>query len=469
MGAIINDDRYMIYEQLQPLADGILYSGRDISLQRDVFLFVIQKEKANLESFMQTLSKVSGFSNSRFFHILNAGETAESFYAVLTAWTGTALSMALEKHTLSPQEIISEVLALGTSIMDALEAGITEVNVTAENLWLTQDKKMYILDIWTKSYGEHTHVKGLCRLIYQLGVYSSSVPADWEQKPDVPLPAFSEWNETSAQALMNLAWLGFHGEHTLSSFMLELHTILEQSGVVVPSISHKVVRAKQKIAENTMYEATSTEEDPFATVEYERRTDESETEESTSPSKTLNRLTVVFTCVVVAILAVAMVWSNVLDREGENQSVADEVSDHNEIPDVERGDLQIGQKDANEQPVDSQDDTAAADDETNQNDEGGSQASGDVGSFVNPGNIEDQGSDERGSEAGRTDQDELFDTPSLLGMTLKEAEQHAYDSGLHWEYFIINSDKEQGKVFMQQPEPGEPIEKGDRVTFWVSR
>ncbi|MDQ1912831.1 PASTA domain-containing protein [Paenibacillus sp. GD4] len=59
--------------------------------------------------------------------------------------------------------------------------------------------------------------------------------------------------------------------------------------------------------------------------------------------------------------------------------------------------------------------------------------------------------------------------PALKGLSKEEAEKLALSSGLKYAYFLEVNEQPAGKVFKQEPQPGETVDKGTRVTFWISK
>lgn len=59
--------------------------------------------------------------------------------------------------------------------------------------------------------------------------------------------------------------------------------------------------------------------------------------------------------------------------------------------------------------------------------------------------------------------------PNLIGMTQEAAEQAVKAAGMRYSYFIEPNPAESGTVFRQEPAPNQPANKGDRVTFYISK
>ena len=68
-----------------------------------------------------------------------------------------------------------------------------------------------------------------------------------------------------------------------------------------------------------------------------------------------------------------------------------------------------------------------------------------------------------------SEQSDIIEVPQFIGLTQQEAEQQALSAGLRYEYFIEMNELQAGTVFRQDMEAGASVNKGTKITFWVSK
>ncbi|UUZ95640.1 PASTA domain-containing protein [Paenibacillus sp. P25] len=68
-----------------------------------------------------------------------------------------------------------------------------------------------------------------------------------------------------------------------------------------------------------------------------------------------------------------------------------------------------------------------------------------------------------------TGADGPIEAPNLVGLTQEEAGKRAIDAGLKYQFFLERNANAQGTVFKQDPPAKTQMEKGESVTFWVSK
>ncbi|UHA73795.1 PASTA domain-containing protein [Paenibacillus sp. 481] len=223
-------DRYEIVNELHSLAEGTLYLAKDVSLQRDVFVYVMEKEGVHSsDAFKHAFAQVSHFANQRFFHILNAGTTAQVAYVVFTAYSGMPLSEYLLQRKLNASEMLTMLFDLGISMQDAMEAKVSGFSVASNNLWITGDNHLLIVDYWSSATADEQGAKGISRLLYQLATRQTRVPASLDLFMERLSYELDDLPMDQKEPLLQVARRGYTGECSLFAFMLSLREILERS------------------------------------------------------------------------------------------------------------------------------------------------------------------------------------------------------------------------------------------------
>jgi eukaryotic-like serine/threonine-protein kinase len=171
--------RYMRTPDLKPLSNGNLFSAKDQSLHRDVLLYRIGDSQSP-DAGIHMLGRALELNNERFLHILDIGTEGSELFAVLKYSPGQPMQPILKQHRMTTMDILTEIIRLGQAIQEGSDAGFGGFSVTAENLWLSQDGKLIIINGWSAAENGGSGALGLRRLLYQLCVGSESVPDDFE-------------------------------------------------------------------------------------------------------------------------------------------------------------------------------------------------------------------------------------------------------------------------------------------------
>ncbi|MCY9510325.1 PASTA domain-containing protein [Paenibacillus larvae] len=428
------DDRYLLFKAIQPLEDGVLYNGQDLFLKRDVFLYLLDKKgEVDSKEFGQSFGQASRFTNEHFFHILNAGVTGSHIYVVFKAYNGNPLAKSIHQHTLRSLEILTAVFELGKSMQDAMEEQIYGFSVTADNIWLTEDKQLKIMNYWSGGEQGQTGSLGLSNLLYQLFTYSRAIPPDQETYESNILPTLQGLRADQREALLATIRRVFRGEHSLSSFVLSLREILlvsvsvEQPTVPVFMEEPKKERPAQKY-DPKEWEEVEVEDEEDEEEEYEAVPPVSKKQKG-KPKRQFNTLKILFIILVfcvVFVLVFAFLLSNPFSKPNKTG---------------------FSSTSSSASPTESVQPSAKP---TNN---GKANPASSATPKPTPANSQ--------TAAGTV--------PNLIGMTKQEAEKAAIAAGLRYKFVIEPSDQPDGTVFKQDPAPGTPAKKGDSVSFTVSK
>ncbi|MDG0876380.1 PASTA domain-containing protein [Paenibacillus thiaminolyticus] len=528
-------ERYQLNSVIFHLGGGILYEAVDMSLQRDVFIYVVENtDSGRADEYRTAFGNVSHFSNNRFFHMLNAGMSGEDFYVVFMAYSGMPLVKYAQRHALSSEKVLSMIYELGTSIQEALEEGVSRFPVTIDNVWVTADNQLIIMNYWTQAEeGEHGTI-ALYRLLYQLCTLHPHVPSQFDVVETRLYGALKDLNEAQRDLALKLMRKVHAGDASLFTFMVGLREIMEQPEVPMQASRDvttpvftaapplEELRPQRPLAESEPYDVEADEE-----LAEEEDDDEYERKEAASFNGSKMLLIVACVCVFFAVLGGAVIWANSLSKDNETAAVTEPGMTQGADSDTagEQPDGSGDNADNDAIVPDGGDNGSVVEPDTPAGSNGGSSSSNtDSGSSAgqgsqqpdtNPGtttpaqpdNTQQPGTTDPGTvpsgpgttdpgttppgtgmpdtgtptdpanpgtetppaEAGQTGEGEV-QVPSLIGLTLEEAEEQVKAAGLRWSYFKENSEEQPaGQIFKQEPEAGAAIKKGERVTFYISR
>ncbi|EHQ61065.1 hypothetical protein PDENDC454_16953 [Paenibacillus dendritiformis C454] len=530
-------ERYQLNSVIFHLGGGILYEAVDMSLQRDVFIYVVENtDSGRAEEYRAAFGNVSHFSNNRFFHMLNAGMSGQDFYVVFMAYSGMPLVKYAQRHALSSDKVLSMIYELGTSIQEALEEGVSRFPVTIDNVWVTADNQLIIMNYWTQAEeGEHG-TTALYRLLYQLCTLHPHVPSQFDVVETRLYGALKDLNSAQRDLVLKLMRKVHAGDASLFTFMVGLREIMEQPDVPMQAsrdVATPVFTAAPPLEElpsrPPLADSEPNDVEADEDLAEDEDDDEYERKEAASFNGSKMLLIVACVCVFFAVLGGAVIWANSLSKDNEPVAVTEPGQEGGSDTAAEQPDGSGDNADNGAVVPDGGDSGSVADPDTSVSSNGESSSSngGSSSSNTDSGSSAGQGSQQPDTnpgtptqpdtqhpgttdpgttptepgttdpgttppgtgmpdtgtptdpanpgteippaEAGQTGEGEV-QVPSLIGLTLEEAEEQVKAAGLRWSYFKENSEEQPaGQIFKQEPEAGAAIKKGERVTFYISR
>jgi serine/threonine-protein kinase len=438
--------RYLLVKPIQTRRDGMLYSARDLSLHRDVLLYLYSDSNERREASLQALGPASRFSNEQYMHILDAGMHEGSVYAVLNAPKGAPLAGELHRHTLTPAEILHAIFELAKGMQNGMEEKILGFPVTADNIWLAEDKRLVVMNFWAEGDPAGGGTQGLCSLLYQMAVRTEEVPKPFDGFRRRLSEALAGLPPEQSEAVMSLIWRVFLEKEPMSSFVLDLRAILERMkpaaysppfhapagtpGAEPPEPAARIRPEDSPRRQLPVPPALPLQGDRTAAAAEVPRITSGAVSEAGEDGETSRRggklrftLLVTGSGLVAAVVFVA-VMALLLNGFGRNE----------DRKETEQPQIPPAAAQGRQPPADT----------TGQ-----------------PQNDKAKSADSAGSEP--------LKIPDLAGMTQKEAEQILLEKHLHYYFELKPNDKPAGTVFKQQPEANTPASEGDTVNFWVSK
>jgi serine/threonine protein kinase len=395
-------NRYFIDQPIFLTDEGGLYNGKDPTLQRDVFLYVIEAGKANDRDYLRKVGEVSSFVDERFMHIMDVGSDDTRFFAVMNHCEGSPLLHILEHHNLTVDMIFSLIYDLGQGLLEVMEERAVEFSVSAENIWISNNQ-LKIINYWSQEEYNRRGTRGLCYLLYQLCVRSYAVPASEEVYGKSLWAALGGLRTERKEALIKITLRAIGGDDSLASFMQGLRVVLESDE-----------NGENHTAAVTLSHSDSPEpKSRFALMKW----------------------VLLPVSLVSAAFLFGYIWGWTEDAM-KSQSAKDPAV-------IEQADI----------PPNASQDAAKPAEERDVKQERSAEGN----------------STEENSEAISGPNDEGVTFPNLVGLTQEEAEKRAISAGFRYKFFLEFNKEDKGLVFKQDPEPGTPAMKGDRVTFWVSK
>lgn len=405
------NQRYVLTEPILPMLSGMLYSGKDLPLRRDVVFFVVEStDEAAKEAYIRKLREVAPLSDNRFLHILDVGMEPNYIFAVLKTFDGKPFIQELKGHRFTPEEAVSKVLELGKGLMDALEEGISGCSVHAANLWLNDDGQLKIINYWEKGTNAQRGAQGLGCLLYQILTRSESIPVSFDTIEHSLREALTAIPRVEQDLLISTLRRVWNDQETLASFMLVLQS-LRQDTAIRQEVSMPVW--DRQVREKTEPERAYEEEDPV------------EEEEEAPPRRSLGRAgrkLLVGTAIACLGGAAAFVWLGKDQEEPSDKGISPVQTEHHAPvqPSHQTYDIPAGPEVAND---------------PNQ----------------------------------KKAEDEIVIVPNLIGLQNDTAGKQAIAAGLHFKFDIVANEREEGTVFKQEPAAHTQVPKGTEIKYWVSK
>lgn len=424
-------NRYELSRLLGPLHNGMLYEGKDLSLQRTVFVYAIDAQgESAARTYIRGLGSAAeqGASESPFLHILDVEVGRETIHVIISYKPGCSLEHLIRNHPPSFREAISMVADLGQALLDAAEERLLDFSIEANNIWITENGMINVINTWDRPANDQRLSKGLSMLLLQLLARTTQVPANGD--PAFIRKALAGLPTDRTEQIIGAVTDAYTERITLASFVRFLRLLPYAKSAEWPP--------------QTNLEAISIPHGmpiPKAEADQEFDEDEEENEEPASfgkplsPSATRSRprwlrlgkkLTLGLSLSVLGIAVFAGVFALLV--ETMNRGPKHEPSTPNII--------------AEQRP------------QTNAQEKENPPAK----TVSNP-------TEPPAESAGGT----LVSVPTLTGLTQEAAGKLAVETGLHFQFFLEPNKQTAGTVFKQEPAPNQQVEKGSSVTFWVSK
>ncbi|HJV46224.1 MAG TPA: PASTA domain-containing protein [Bacillota bacterium] len=216
--------RYSFTSKLLSTRNGELYIGKDLSLRREVLLYRLPEENSHLTQ----LSHVSGLTDPRFLHILDMGQDDRSVYAVLEHRQGDLLHDRLLKQPIPMMNALELIYKLGFGLQEALEEKIHGFSLAADNIWLSEEHELIIINYWSEGLSSQKGVKGLIHLLYELVTSSMVMAEGFDSLEHSFRTALKETPTETLDTIIHLLKQTYHEQYSLSSFLVDLGVLLKK-------------------------------------------------------------------------------------------------------------------------------------------------------------------------------------------------------------------------------------------------
>lgn len=412
-------NRYEPKRLLGPLHGGKLYRGKDSSLQRSVFIYAVQLQgEEAAAAYIGKLGSAAqqGATDSPFLHVLDIEVGQGCIHVIISYKPGLSFEQFVHAHAPSFRDTVEMIANLGESLLEAAEERQLNFSLEPGNIWIADDGTINLINTWDRPASPTRLSKGLSQLFVQLATRSKRIPSSAESfQADLlrtlDLPARQKEEVIAA---VTDAW---KERITLASFVQAAKSWLPLPapagyGGEPPAASSAKFDAYPNFEARSVHTKKALRAQPPLRSRWFR-----------AGKKIWIGLSL--SAVGLAVSAGAFVLLVEILHGGDKTKPADPVVvEHRPQPEAPPN---TAEAKAKETPV-----------------------------SVAP-------------VVADPDKPPVIDTPTLTGLSKEAAEKAALDSGLRYTYYLEPASQPAGTVFKQEPGPGERVEKGSRVLFWISK
>ncbi|MDF2962474.1 MAG: hypothetical protein K0S39_4209 [Paenibacillus sp.] len=414
-------NRYMQEEFIISLDKGLLYRGKDLSLQRVVFIYAVPHQgKPFAETYIQKIgSSAQGTNHAPYMHIFDVETDNDYIYIIMKYIEGSTLQNVMLNRTFTFEEAVAFVTGMSQTLMEIAEERPLNFSINPDNIWVSDDLQIAMINTWDKYEHNQRLSKEMSGAFYRLLTRSELIPADTEslrsgmQNSSLLHNLPVEQKEAAIRAVIHAQ------EERLSaiSFVQSLKDLLNE-----PDESASRTQP--------VYSATVPVPTPTPTP--------------TPKSKFLGSSLTGFK----QALFSKVMWK----RISITLSLA-----------LFSGAIFIGVFAFLIETTTGPKKTASTASGTGQKQQASPPAQ------AKPKTEEVRHVKEPAVETASADSGNQVTIPVLTGLTKEAAEQQALAAGLRYAYFLETNQQSAGTVFKQEPSPNQQAVKGSRVTFWISK
>ncbi|NQX57833.1 Stk1 family PASTA domain-containing Ser/Thr kinase [Paenibacillus qinlingensis] len=219
--------RYVPSTQIVSFPHGTLHYGDDVFLTRKVLLYrkALRHNQLGVD-YISSLQDKAAFIHDGFHHMLDTSIAQDAVTIILQAKSGSLFAHTMFKRKWTYAAVVAIISDLGVSLLDAMEDKITGFSVRPDNLWLTDQNKLSVINYWEVDEPQEQGAVGLCRLMIQLLTGSETI-SDTFEVMHTSLERASIPSATTEQKLALIRLIKFicHGQSSLSSLVFGLRSL----------------------------------------------------------------------------------------------------------------------------------------------------------------------------------------------------------------------------------------------------
>ncbi|UQZ83446.1 PASTA domain protein [Paenibacillus konkukensis] len=462
------EQRYLPEQPILPLPGGMIYMGKDLSLNRKVILYSLDSPNESFtQTYTQLLGEASQFTDNSFMHILDIGfnRSSNRLIAVLKPCNGTLLLHEIAKQEMSAEEAITIVYELARGMQKAMEEGIAGFSVGADNVWLDFERRPVVMNYWEQGASAQRGTRGLSGLLLRMLSGSAANSAQPELDDPRVQAALRTIPAEQRRRLADLLRQTMDEDVPVKMFIAELRGYMsapkEAAREIEPAVIVKPAITADARRQKTLQEEPARRPPVIEEEEEDEEDEEDEPRRITVGGVMKKTLLIGGAIVVIGICSVLILMGLFETLKPDKGGYLPPSSDASQTTPPAADGSGAAQNQNGGQSNNAGKGTDAGKQGNNAN-KGGTNNAGNTGNANNDANNNDTG-------AAKPPNSGPVQVPSLIGMTQDEAGKAAVNAGLRFYFEIEPNDMEQGKVFKQDLQAGQTVDAGTKVTFWVSK
>ncbi|TDG00231.1 PASTA domain-containing protein [Paenibacillus piri] len=439
-------NRYTREEFIIPLDQGQLYKGKDLSLNRIVFIYAVPYQSQSLaEAYLQAIGGSAQVTNNpQYMHVFDVEMDHDYIYVIMKYIEGQSLQQLIRTHTFTFREAAAFVAGIGHTLAEIAVERPLNFSIQPSNLWMTDQGQLTIVNTWDTHSGNRRLVQELSGLFFRLLTRREQVPSDIESLRHglQSSPILNELLEPQRRAAVETILHAHDERMSALAFIQSIKELPEAVPTDDHVNGHDHVSAPDENAQSANSMTRPEEKYVFeleAELRYRSRNATPGEEEADRTrampsllSRTLfgatmwKRLSIGLSLALLGGAVFVGVFAFLIDNTGRKETAY----------------MPGGAASGRQQPS-----------ETEQQ----------------PKPEDNQPAKETEATNNGGDSSVIIPVPALTGLTKEAAEKQALASGLRYTYYLETNQLAAGTVFKQEPMPNEQAAKGSRVTFWISK
>lgn len=234
-------NRYAGYAVLGHLPRGTVYRAKDLSLKRDVLLYVPKPEwNNNSAEMLWQIGRQVEWAEPGCMPVLDAGVASGNLYVVLKMDEGRPFVQSMtQRHRYPGKWILPKIVRLGMNMLSGLERRSASYSVAIDNLWINSARELLVIDSWSPAPETEQGAMGLGRLAFQVCAGLTEFPSGPDPAAEARfLESLAGFTPRIRQEVAGLIERAMNGRESLLSFVMDLSKLLElDKKAAIPSKS----------------------------------------------------------------------------------------------------------------------------------------------------------------------------------------------------------------------------------------
>jgi hypothetical protein len=408
-------NRYVQEETILSLERGRLYKGRDLSLNRTVFIYMVPHQgKAYAQAYLHKIGTSAQVTNhAAYMHVFDVEIDDEFVYVIMKYIEGRSLQQLLQQK-FTYEEAAEFVCRIGQALTEIAVERPLSFSIKSSNLWVGDSGQITLINTWDAAAQNSPLSKELGGLLYRLLMRTERLPENVEDmRASLKTYLPDELTENQRKAVIAAVTAVYAERLSAPAFIQFL-----KEG---PSDTDTDTAEWKR----SYLSGLSYEKEEAAAADSPARRSPGLLGRTLLNKRIWKRLSIALSLGALSLTVFIGVFALLIESNGQkkNEFRSSAAPVNSTQPPPQPSEPQRPEESrAVKLPADATEGTES------------------------PVNI-----------------------PTLTGLTKEAAEQQALASGLRYTYYLEMNPQAAGTVFKQEPAPNEQAAKGSRVIFWISK